>query len=327
MTDTIAPSAAHVPPDTTAQQPQRRQEPSGKKRRGKLVPYLLLTPAILGLLAGLGYPLYWQFTTAFKEYGLRQAFGAPAEWVWFDNFTKILTDDAVWAVVVRSLAFCLVNALLTVAIGLALALLMRAVSAPIRITIQIAMLLAWAMPMVASVTVFKWLFNYRTGLVNWVLVKLGMDQFENYSWFSSPWTFFLVATMIVVWMSVPFVALSLYAGLTSVPDEIVEAARIDGASSTQILWRILVPMIKSVLSIVLLLQIIWDLRVFGQINLLQQQGAPVGSTNLFGNFIYEVGVGRGDFGTAAAVSLFVLALTMLISWPYVRSLMKEEENS
>lgn len=67
-----------------------------------------------------------------------------------------------------------------------------------------------------------------------------------------------------------------------------------------------------------------DLRVFAQIRLLQDAGAPVAETNLLGNFIYELGVARQDFGAASAVSLFVLALTVVLSWPYVRSLLKED---
>ena len=125
-------------------------------------------------------------------------------------------------------------------------------------------------------------------------------------------------------MSVPFVALSLYAGLTQVSTEVLEAARIDGASATQIVWRILLPLVRPVLAIVLLLQIIWDLRVFAQIRLLQDAGAPVSETNLLGNFIYELGIGSQDFSGAAAVSLVVLLLTVLLSAPYVRSLMKED---
>lgn len=204
---------------------------------------------------------------------------------------------------------------------------MRAVHGAVRIIIQVCLLLAWAMPMVAAVTVFRWLFDYRSGVVNWLLTEIGLSQFKGYSWFSQPLTFFAVAAAIVIWMSVPFVALSLYAGLTQVPGEITEAAQIDGASSKQILRHILIPMVKPVLSIVLLLQIIWDLRVFAQIRLLQDAGAPVSETNLLGNFIYMLGVGQQDFAGASAVSLFVLALTMLLSWPYVRSLMKEDAQS
>ncbi len=104
----------------------------------------------------------------------------------------------------------------------------------------------------------------------------------------------------------------------------LEAARIDGAGPARILWHVTLPLVRPVLSIVLLLQIIWDLRVFAQIKLLQDGGAPVGETNLLGNFIYEIGIGRQDFAGAAAVSIFVLALTVLLSWPYVRNLLKED---
>lgn len=85
-------------------------------------------------------------------------------------------------------------------------------------------------------------------------------------------------------------------------------------------------MVRPVLSIVLLLQLIWDLRVFAQIRILQDAGAPVAETNLLGNFIYELGMGRHDFGAASAVSLFVLALTIFISWPYIRVLLKEDQS-
>lgn len=240
------------------------------------------------------------------------------------NYLAIFGQGQLWNVVLRSIVFCLVNAFLTVAIGLGFALLMRAVPNAVRIIIQVSLLLAWAMPMVAAVTVFRWLFDYRSGVVNWLLSSMGLTRFTNFAWLSSPGTFFVVASAIIIWMSVPFVALSLYAGLTQVSDEIIEAAKIDGATSRQVLWNILMPMVRPVLSIVLLLQIIWDLRVFAQIRLLQDAGAPVAETNLLGNFIYELGVARQDFATASAVSLFVLALTALLSWPYVRSLMKEE---
>ena len=302
---------------TTA--PRRRRRPS----RRQSVAYLLLAPAVLILAIGLGYPVWWQILNSFKEYGLAQQFGQPAPWVGFDNYVRIFTSDALWAVVARSIAFCLFNAFVTVAIGVAFALLMRAVGTAARLTLQISMLLAWAMPMVAAVTVFKWLFDWRTGVVNWLLVRLGLVEFYEHHWLAEPLSFFLVASLIIIWMSVPFVALSVYAGLMQVPDEVREAARIDGANARQQFRFITMPMIRPVLAIVLLLQIIWDLRVFAQIRLLQDGGAPVGDTNLLGNFIFELGVGRQDFAGAAAVSLFVLALTILVSWPYVRALIKE----
>jgi len=307
-------------PTTTADAPP----PTYRQRRTPATPYVLLVPAVGILLLGLGYPVYWQIVTSLQEYGLAQQFGQPPTWVGLDNYARIFSDDALWAVVARSIVFCLVNAFVTVGIGLGFALLMRAVHPVLRVVLQVSLLLAWAMPMVAAVTVWKWLFDYRTGVINWLLVQIGFESYQGHSWLAQPLSFFFVATVIIVWMSVPFVALSVYAGLTQVPDEIIEAAKLDGASARQLLWRILMPMVRPVLSIVLLLQIIWDLRVFAQIRLLQDSGAPVSETNLLGNFIFELGIGRQDFAGAAAVSIFVLLLTVVLSWPYVRSLMKED---
>ncbi|MFC7878416.1 carbohydrate ABC transporter permease [Isoptericola sp. NPDC057391] len=295
-----------------------------RRRRQPATPYLLLLPAVLVLLVGLGYPVYWQVVTSLQEFGMMQQFGAPPTFAGLDNYARIFSDDRLWTVVGRSILFCLVNAFLTVAIGLGLALLMKAVHAAVRITMQIVLLLAWATPLVAAVTVFRWLFDYRSGVVNWLLVQLGLDQYQGYAWLAQPLTFFVVATLVIVWMSVPFVAMSLYAGLTQVSEEVLEAARLDGASPAQILRHILLPLVRPVLAIVLLLQIIWDLRVFAQIRLLQDAGAPISETNLLGNFIYELGIGSQDFSGAAAVSIFVLLLTVLLAAPYVRSLMKED---
>lgn len=316
MTSPVPPAARTAAPPAA---------PPARHRRYNPVPHLLILGACVVLLAGLGYPVLWQVITSFQEYGLAQQFGQPPSFAGFDNYARILSDPRLWAVVGRSILFCLVNAFLTVGLGLGCALLMRAVATWVRIGLQVCLLLAWAMPMVAAVIVFRWLFDYRSGVVNWLLSSLGLTRFDGFSWLSQPLTFFFVATCIIVWMSVPFAAMSLFAGLTQVPDEILEAAEIDGASSTQQLRFILLPMVRPVLSIVLLLQIIWDLRVFAQIRLLQDAGAPVSQTNLLGNFIYELGVGRQDFGAAAAVSLLVLGLTIVLSSPYVRALLKEDD--
>lgn len=314
---------AHVAPPVTAASagaaPVRR-------RRTPRVPYILLIPTVAILLLALAYPVGWQIYTSLHEYGLKQQFGAPAEFVGLHNFARLVTDPELWDVIVRSLVFCVVNAAATVVIGVLVALLMRAVPTAVRLFVQIAMLLAWAMPVVAAVTVWRWLFDYRRGAINYVLTQLGFDQFEGHSWLENPLSFFFVATVIIVWMSVPFVAFSVYAGLTQVPEEVLEASAIDGANPWQRFWSIILPMIRPVLSIVLLLQVIWDLRVFAQIRLLQDAGGTPSKTNLLGTYIYQVGVGAGDFGTASAVSIFVLVLTIAISWWYVRTLVREDES-
>jgi N,N'-diacetylchitobiose transport system permease protein len=296
-----------------------------RRRRRPVTPYLLIIPAVAILVFALGYPLVWQLVTSMQEFGLQQQFGKPPEFVWFANYVTLFTDGELWGVVFRSVLFCLATAFSTMVLGILFALLMNAVNRAARIILQIAMLLAWAMPVVAAMSVWTWIFNWRHGLMNWVLTSLGLD-FTDHNWLQEPISFYAIALIIIVWMSVPFVAFSVFAGLTQVSDEVIEASEIDGANGWQRFWGIIVPMIRPVLGLVLLLQIIWDLRVFTQIQLLQDAGSVASQTNLLGTYIYRLGAGASDFGMASAVSIFVLLLTVALSWFYVRSLLKEDES-
>lgn len=308
-----------VPPTTRPDiLPARRRSPG--RRFG---PYLLIVPSIAILLLALGYPLVWQFMASMQKFGLAQQFGQPPEFVGLANYISLFSDPQTWAVVGRSVAFCLVNALITVVIGVLVAQLMTAVGRVTRLVLQVSLLLAWAMPVIAAMTVWIWLFDWRRGLVNWALTRMGFD-FVNHNWLENPLSFYAVATIIVVWMSVPFVAFSVYAGLTQVSPEVLEAAQMDGANGVGRFFYIILPLIRPVLMIVALLQVIWDLRVFAQIKMLQDAGAPTASTDLLGTYIYRLGVGSSDFAMASALSVFVLILTVALSFVYVMHLMRED---
>jgi len=293
-------------------------------RRRSPVPYLLLIPAVAILLAGMGYPLIWQIVTSMQEYGLAQQFGQPAPFVWFENYIALATNPQLWIVVAKSLAFCVVTAALTLAIGTLLALLMTGIGKAARLILQIALLLAWSMPVVSAMTIWIWLFDRRRGAINYLLDLIPGVQMNRFDWLSSPFTFFAVASIIVIWMSVPFVAFSVYAGLTQVSEEVLEAAALDGASGWQRFWGVIAPMIRPVIAIVLLLQLIWDLRVFTQFKMLQEAGSMSGEYDVLGTYIYKLGTASQDFGMASAVSILVLAITIALSWFYVRSLLKED---
>ena len=294
-----------------------------RRRRRKLGVYGLLVPAAILMGVALGYPLVRQFVISFQEYGLRQQFGQPAEWVGLKNYTDLLTDPYVWTVIGRSIAFCLVNAAVTMLIGMAFAVLMTRIGAVSRITLQVSLLLAWGTPVLASMTVWQWLFDSQYGVINWVLAHVfGMDGMAGHSWIIQPLSFYFVATVIVVWMSVPFVAFSVYAGLLQVPEETMEAAQLDGASARQRFWNIVLPMVRPVLSIVLLLQVIWDLKVFTQIYVLQRAGAPTRETNLLGTLIYSY---AKEFSLAGALATIMLVITLGLTGFYIRQMLKEDE--
>jgi N,N'-diacetylchitobiose transport system permease protein len=294
-----------------------------RTQRG-LLPYGLLLPALVALVLALGYPLVRQVVLSFQEYGLPQQFGQPPTWTGLDNYRDLVDDSYLWILVLRTVAFCLVNATLTMAIGGAIALLMRQMSKPVRLLVQSALLLAWAMPVLAALTVWQWLFDSQYGVINWVLTRLGAE-YDGHSWLLNPLSFFFVATVVVVWMSVPFVAFTVYAALTQVPADVIESAEVDGANPRQRLRHIILPSIMPVLLVVALLQIIWDLRVFTQIYVLQKAGGVTRDTNLLGTYIYRSGIGEGDFGAAAAVAIFMLALTVVLTAPYVFRMLREED--
>ncbi|MGF3056681.1 carbohydrate ABC transporter permease [Microbacterium sp. YY-01] len=273
----------------------------------------------------MGYPVYWQIVTSFQKYGMQQQFGAAPDFVWLENYITIATDPTFWAVAARSVLFCVITAFITIIVGVLLALLMTKVHNTIRLIFQIALLVAWAMPVIAAMTVWIWLFDRRRGVVNYLINSIPGVDIGNFNWIgSSPALFFGVASIIIIWMSVPFVAFSAYAGLTQVSGEVLEASSLDGANGFQRFRYIMFPVLKPVIAIVLLLNLIWDLRVFAQITLLQDAGSKSTAYDLLGTYIYKIGVGGGQFGSAAAMSIFVLALTIAISWFYVRNLVKEE---
>jgi N,N'-diacetylchitobiose transport system permease protein len=277
----------------------------------------------VALAVALGYPVLRQVVLSFQEFGLAQQFGRAPEWIGLRNYVELIGDGYLWQVVLRSVVFCLVNAALTMLIGVGVALLMRQMAKPVRLLVQSGLLLAWAMPVLAALTVWQWLFDTQYGVVNWVLTRLG-GSFEGHSWLLEPMSFFFVATVIVVWMSVPFVAFTVYAALTQVPEELIEAAEMDGAGPGHRFGAVILPAVRPVLLVVLLLQVIWDLRVFTQIYVLQKAGGVTRDTNLLGTYIYRLGIGSGDFGTAAAVAIFMLVLTVVLTAPYVRLMLRQE---
>ena len=314
----VAPSK----PDTAPRKPTSKP-PRTRARRPKL-PYALIALAVGALVVGLAYPLGWQIINSMREYGLAQQFGEAAPWIWFQNYTTLLSDNFFWTVVVRSLVFMAATAFATMVLGILLALLMKATPTWSRLVLQTALLLAWAMPIVAQMTVWSWLIDPRNGVLNYLLSLLPGVDMIGHNWLEEPLSFFFVASVIITWASVPFVAISVYAALTQVSDDILEAAQLDGANGRQALVHIIMPIIRPVLLILLVLQFIWDLRVYAQIQLLQDLGPKGDDYDLLGTYIFGLGIGQGRFGLAAAAAMLVLVITLCVSGFYVRELLRED---
>jgi N,N'-diacetylchitobiose transport system permease protein len=290
-----------------------------RRRRVRPLPYALLLPAVAALGLMMGYPIVRLCTLALQEFGLKQQFGAAADWVGFENFRAILQDAEFWAVLRRTVVFCVVNVALTIVLGMAVALLLKRLGAKMRLLTMLGLMLAWSMPALTSTVIWQWIFDTQYGIANWALGRQGE------SWLSNPLTFYFVATIIVVWMGIPFVAFTLYAGLTQIPEETMEAAAIDGAGPWQRFRDIVVPALKPILLILTSLSVLWDFRVFTQIYVLQSAGGITRDTNLLGVYAYRISIGANQFDKGAAVAVVMVLITVLMTMFYLRSMTRQEE--
>jgi N,N'-diacetylchitobiose transport system permease protein len=290
-----------------------------RRRRVRPLPYVLLLPSIAALVLMLGYPIVRLFTLALQNFGLKQQFGAAADWVGLRNFRTIVHDPEFWAVLRRTLVFCAVNVALTMVLGMAIALLLQRLGSKMRLLTMLGLMLAWSMPALTSTVIWQWIFDTQYGIANWALGRQGQ------SWLSNPFTFYFVATIIVVWMGIPFVAFTLYAGLTQIPGETMEAAAIDGANSWQRFRDIVVPALKPILLILTSLSVLWDVRVFTQVYVLQRAGGITRDTNLLGVYAYRISIGANHFDRGAAVAIVMVAITVLMTMFYLRSMTRQEE--
>jgi len=290
-----------------------------RRRRPRPLPYLLLLPALLALVLMLGFPLIRLVTLSLQDFGLKQQFGAPAEWVGLKNFREILSDDQFWQVLRRTIVFCAVNVMLTMVLGLAIAMLLNRLGKWMRLLTMTGLMLAWSMPALTATVIWQWIFDTQYGIANWLFGRQGQ------SWLSNPLTFYFVATIIVVWMGIPFVAFTLYAGLTQIPSETMEAASIDGATPWQRFRDIVVPSLKPILLILTSLSVLWDFRVFTQIYVLQSAGGINRDTNLLGVYAYRTSIGSSHFDRGAAIAIVMVLITVLLTLVYLRSMVRQEE--
>mgnify|MGYP003456658864 FL=1 len=286
----------------------------------------MIAPAVIMLAVFIGWPLVQMIVMSFQEYGRPQIFGAPADFVGINNYLSVLSDPGFWQVLGRSVALCAVCVLATMTFGMSVALLMTRLGNAMRTAVSVGLLLAWAMPALTATIVWGWIFDTQYGLVNWALSGLTGTDWTGHSWLIDPLSFFAVAAIIITWGAVPFVAFTVYAGLTQVPDEVMEAASLDGASAFSRFRFITLPYIRSILIVLLILQIIWDLRVFAQIYALQTIGGVRADTTTVGGYVYSVSMASGDLGAGGAISVILVIIMLLISGYYIRSMFQEERS-
>jgi N,N'-diacetylchitobiose transport system permease protein len=297
-------------------------------RRHHLAPYTLLVPSILAVGIMVVYPAVQILVHSFQNYGLPQVTGVqPISWVGFSNYSQILLDPEFWSSLRISLIFAAVVVPLTLITGTLVGLLLNRLGRKMTVFVSSAAMLAWATPAVTASVIFYWLVNPDGGVADWALAKLphwlgGGAHWVGFNWTNSALPAYILLTALLVWQSFPFIAVSVLAGMKTIPGELFESARVDGANSWRIYWRVTFPLLKPIYLVLLLLSIIWDFGVFTQVYVI------IGPGNLdeynLGMYEYERAFTMPPSYSIASALAFVLTLILLIiTVGYVRSSVRQ----
>ncbi|HXF64369.1 MAG TPA: sugar ABC transporter permease [Caldilineaceae bacterium] len=276
--------------------------------------YLMVSPAFLFLLFLLAYPVVIAIILSLSEKRL----GAPATFVGVENFAKLLTTARFWTAVQNSLVYTAGALALKFAGGLALAQLLNRPFIGRRIVTAL-ILLPWIIPTVFSTLTWWWMLDPANSIINIMLKRWGI--ITNNLPFLVDETWAMTSLILLnTWRGVPFFAITFLAAIQTVPEELIEAAKMDGASAWQRFWRVTFPLIIPVVVIVVLISTISTLADF-ELPYLLTRGGPRDATMVFGLLSYEYALGLGQLGLGAAVSLTmlpVLALLVVLSLIEIR---------
>jgi N,N'-diacetylchitobiose transport system permease protein len=236
----------------------------------------------------------------------------------------VLSDPEFWTITLRTVLFTAAVVAGTVVAGLLIALLMRHMSGPVKVFVQVTLVLAWATPILATTTVFQWIFDQQYGILNKTLVKRGFDSFQGYSWFSSGTSTLMVIGLLVVWQAVPFVCFTIYAGLLQAPKELYEAAAMDGATAWQSFSTVSWPTIRPLVTLATFLSVIWDFKVFAQVWAIRG-GGPDGESTTLPILLYLRGIAGRHFGIASAVAVLMILVLVVLTARYLQLLLRSRE--
>jgi multiple sugar transport system permease protein len=248
----------------------------------------------------------------------------PAErpFIGLENYLALLAAPRFWSAFRVTLLFLVVSVAAEMALGLCLALLLHR-RFPGRGAARAAALVPWALPTVVSALMWAWIFHDRYGIANRLFMQLGLLDAPRV-WLGSPGTAFLAAVVADVWKATPYVALILLAGLQGIGEDVVEAARLDGASGPAFLWRVVLPILRPALAVALLFRALDAFRVFDVIYVLTR-GGPGGATETLALLTYQTLFQDLDFGRGSALSVILFAANLGLSLLLLRVLLGPEK--
>lgn len=286
-------------------------------QREQTLGYAFITPALFVLVLLVAYPfviaLYLSVTDAFV--------GRPTTFVGLQNFINLLQHGTFRQTLANSFVFTGIAVTLKLILGLLLALALHQ-----KLRFQRfwrgALLLPWVVPSALATLGWTWMFDSLYSVINWTLIHLGLIEVGP-NWLGEAVLAKCAVIAVNVWRALPFFAISILAGLVSIPDELYEAAAADGAGAIQRFFYITLPLLKPVLAIVLLFSTIFTFSNFDIVYVLTR-GGPVNSTHLFATLARQTGLESGLLGEGAAISLFMFPVLVIVVYMQLRFVRRED---
>lgn len=291
-----------------------------------MLAYGLVVPSMLVILGTVIYPVFFLFQLSLSEIKFQQGQLVPF-FTGLDNFQALVSDPAFMNASYRTFIFAGFSVPISLLLGLVVALAMNNVRRGAGL-IRIGVLLPWLVPPVVAGLTWRWMFHDQFGLINWIFVSTGILA-EKQAWLAEVSTAMPAVIWVDVWANTPMVAIILLAGLQVIPEELYDAAKVDGANMFQKLWYITLPFLRPHLLVTLLLRTMFALRAFDIIILLagskfgSASGAPAGTTQVYSLLIWQRTIEHLKFESAATIAAVVLILTMAISIIYIAVLRSE----
>ena len=285
-------------------------------QREQVMGYTLIAPAfvLLGVLVA------WPFAMALYFSVTDSWVGQPGSFIGLRNYWNLLHDGIFIQTLKNSFVFTFSAVFFKTVLGMVLALLLfRTIR--FKKWVRGAVLLPWVIPTALSTLGWWWMFDSLYSVFNWVLVNSGIVQVGP-NWLGTPYLAKIAVITVNVWRGLPFFAITILAGLVSIPQELYEAAKTDGAGAWARFWYITVPMLKPVLAIVILFSTIFTFSDFNIVYVLTR-GGPINSTHLFATLANQVGLQSGKIGEGAAVSLFMFPILVMVVYFQLRFVRKE----
>ena len=292
--------------------------------RSNLLPYALISPSVAVIGGILAFPLGMLVWLSLQHYGLRELIAHQGRWVGLDNYRSIVVDPLFHQVIVRSLLFTFACVVLTLVLSTLLSLLLLKVRRVVRVLVMSALVFVWATPVIVSVDIWQWMFDYEFGVMNYLLTQLHVGNFIHHNWFDNPVQGLGVLVLVVVWGAIPFVTITLFAGLLQVPSDVIDAAHVDGADAWQRFWFVTAPILKPIFLIVTCLSTIWDFGVFNQIYVMLN-ARPSSDYFTIAIYSYRESFGVTQYGLGASIAVVMVIVLVIVTFFYVRETVKVAE--